>query len=132
MAIACFVFTVCVGGMIYIRMESAGDFPTAFDETSNSTKITEYVTRSLRTQYFYEGFIVSGLMVSIGLCYVMVNRAHKVIHNPILLRIVMVALLTAIYFLQDGMYKIEEIKMPWFKPTMQPPGNYYKGGLLAN
>ena len=31
LAIACSVFIVCVGGVIYVRMENAPDFPTQFD-----------------------------------------------------------------------------------------------------
>ena len=135
MYIACSVWILCTGGIVYVRMEDPKVYGHHFekDKHGNDTLvIDEWFERAARSQYGYEGFIASSLVTVIGIMFVMLIVAPKCFRDAMFLRVYMLSLAGIIYFAFFQLCAIYRLKYQWWNPTFEPPPHFQKGSLLAN
>ena len=66
-------------------------------DDENIEIIDSYINEDYKEQYAYEGYIFSGLVTAIGLCFLVILYLPKFIHNRLLLDIIVFAFLAAVY-----------------------------------
>ena len=120
LAIACAAWILCTGGLVYVRMENPEKYQSHFDEATNQTIVTEWIKRDYGSQYAYEGFIFSSMVVAIGLLYVIFLNVPSWTKSRLLQRIACYIILGSIILLNTKLYEFVKIKIPWWNPVFDP------------
>jgi len=94
--------------------------------------VDEYISRERGVAYGYEGYYFSGMVLALGTCLMIAANAHKFVHNGILVRIVMISMFAAMYYISEkGIKRMAQTKTTW-NPSLKPSDHLYKGGLMKN
>ena len=133
LAIAFTVWILCMGGIIYIRIEEPWDYEPGPDPTNSSRQIVvSYFRKNSRDQFKYEGFIMSSLVVTFGSLFILIINSPKFLKNGIAIRVFIYMLLIGCLWLYSKFNAVIAMKFPSYGINFYPPEHYFEGDLLSN
>jgi len=123
---SCLIFIACIGGTVWNFLNGA--HLVKFDE---DWTILEYVNRAQRKQYIGEGLFMSIMFICIGNLLGLLTRLNK-IEGWLIRKVLGILMLALIFILNYLVIYVYRIKAPWYSPTLNPPKEYMKGGLIKD
>ena len=123
---AMIVNVICVGGVVFDMLH--GNSLTGIDQKTGET---EYIASGARSQFIFEGFFMSFVMVLGGLSIIYLNASAQY-RNPWLVRLLGILSLLMSFGCFYFIVSVYKIKVSWYGPSFEPPSHYLKGPLLVD
>ena len=114
------IYFLCTSGIVYDLLREPGLY-------GNDGKGNKFIiSQRQRTQYIFEGFLMSGILVIAGLCLVGVNTIRTV-EDQVKIRIYASLLIFLMFFCLMNVRKAYKMKSSWYNPGFSPPEWYVRG-----
>lgn len=119
------VYIICMAGVVYDIIHGVPWIG------SNNKGEAEFINSGQRSQYGFEGFLMSFIISLAGISIVGLNMVAKM-NNAWNMRLVGTICVTMLLYCLFKVLSVYRVKASWYSPSMQPPGHYIKGPLMRD
>lgn len=116
------IYFLCTSGIVYDLLREPGLY-------GNDGKGNKFIiSQRQRTQYVFEGFLMSAILVIVGLSLVGVHVV-RMVDDQIKMRIYASLMIFLMFFCLMNVRKVYRMKSSWYNPGFYPPDGYVRGPL---
>jgi oligosaccharyltransferase complex subunit gamma len=123
--VSIFIYTVCIAGVVYDIIHNVPWIG------SNGDGKPEFIHGGQRSQYGFEGFLMSFIICLGGLSLVGFNLISK-LKSPWTMRVAGFLCLAVFFYCATRILNVYRIKANWYNPGMDPPSHYVRGPLIRD